>query len=216
MKNPPLLITLSTLALLGCVEHAPNLVHTPTASPSTITASLKTAPLIVAHEGNLIGDFTATPSPLEEPATSPTKAPIATVLPTPTPELAALFYYTRAVQLLKVKEYDDAIATFGLVLRRLPDLAIAYRGRGAAYYYKDLYGRGLEDLNKAIMLDPNLGGAYYYRGLIYQAQGNPNEAITEFEKAISKYHPVREAYEKKQAVNELFKLRQRPQPIPPS
>ena len=114
--------------------------------------------------------------------------------PTPRPASAGLFDYTRAVRLLEVQEFTQAIAAFGLVIRRLPDFAEAYRGRGIAYYKEDLIDLALEDFDKAIELKPGLARAYADRATIFEDRGETEKAIAEIEKAISMYDPVRDAF----------------------
>ena len=107
---------------------------------------------------------------------------------------AGLFDYSRAVQLLEIQEFTQAIAAFGLVLRRLPEFAEAYRGRGVAYYKEELFDLALEDFDKAIELKPGLARAYADRAIVFQDRGDTEKAIAEFEKAISLYDPVRDAF----------------------
>ena len=134
-------------------------------------------------------------TPVQAPTPSPTPPPeqTNTPVPTPTTELAALFDYTRAVQLLEIEEWDSSIAAFGLVIRRLPDFAKAYHGRGLAFYGDERPERALEDLDQAIELDPDLAGPYKDRAVIYSDQGKTEAAIADLQKAVSLYDPVREA-----------------------
>lgn len=77
----------------------------------------------------------------------------------------------------------------------MPDLAIGYKGRGAAYYYLGKFDFALEDLNKSLALDHDLGGTYLYLGMIYRDQGNLDRAKSELKKAIALIHPIRERWE---------------------
>ena len=141
---------------------------------------------------------TATPVPIPTPVPTPTPPPTPTAAPTPSPTArpasAGLFDYSRAIRLLEVQEFTQAIAAFGLVLRRLPDFAEAYRGRGVAYYKEDLFDLALEDFDKAIELKPGLARAYADRATLFQDRGETEKAIADFEKAISVYDPIRDAF----------------------
>ncbi len=139
---------------------------------------------------------TPVPAPTPIPTPTPTPTPAATPSPTPTalPASAGLFDYSRAIRLLEVQEFTQAIAAFGLVLRRLPEFAEAYRGRGIAYYKEDLFDLALEDFDRAIELKPGLARAYADRATLFQDMGETEKAITDFEKAISVYDPVRDAF----------------------
>ena len=136
---------------------------------------------------------TAAEVPTADEGPSPT--PTATVgpEPSPTPRLEALFEYTRAVQLLDIQEYEDAIPAYGLVIRRLPDFALAYHGRGLAYYHLEQIGLAIEDFDKAIELDPEFADAYRNRGVVHLNEGDTEKAISDLEMALSLYHPVRDA-----------------------
>jgi tetratricopeptide (TPR) repeat protein len=47
------------------------------------------------------------------------------------------------------------------------------------------YGRALPDLDKAIELNSKNAEAHYYRGLCYQALGQDDKALADFQAAIS-------------------------------
>jgi tetratricopeptide (TPR) repeat protein len=123
---------------------------------------------------------TATPSPLPEPSPTPSPEPD----PSPTPEIQALFEYMRAVNLLEAAQYEDAIPAYGLVIRKLPDLAIAYNGRGLAYYHEERLALALEDFSKAIELKSGYADAYANRAVVHRDQGDTEKATADLEKAI--------------------------------
>lgn len=131
----------------------------------------------------------------------PTHTPIPIAKPSPivensqSTELEALFTYSRAVHALRIGEYDEAIKRFNQVVKRMPNLAIAYKGRGAAYYYLGKVEFALEDLNKSLEIDRDLGGTYLYLGMIFRDQGNLERAKSELEKATTLIHPIREYWE---------------------
>lgn len=126
--------------------------------------------------------------------------------PSPTPELEALFIYNRAVRSLRIEEYNDAINAFTQVIRRMPNLAIAYKGRGAAYYHGNRLELAIVDLEKALELDVDLGGAHLYLGMILRDQGNLIKAEEELTKAVNFIHPVREKWELIEAERALSEL----------
>ena len=149
---------------------------------------------------------TATSVPEPTPSPTPVPSPTATPEPTATPRLDALFNYTAGVRLLQAGMYKEAIPRFGLVIRRLPDFAKAYYGRGRSYYEEELLGLALEDLDKAIELDPQLADAYKTRADVYKGQDEIEKAIADLEEAISLYDRIREARkleEARQLMDEL-------------
>ena len=56
-----------------------------------------------------------------------------TIASTPSAFSDSMFLYTKAVGELRAEEYKDAINTWARVLKRVPDLAFAYKGRGGAF-----------------------------------------------------------------------------------
>ena len=123
-----------------------------------------------------------------------------------TPELDALFIYNRAVYSLRMEEYADAINGFSQVIKRIPNLSIGYKGRGGAYYYSEKIDFAVEDLEHAVLIDPNLGGAYLYLGMIYRDQGDLSKAEEYMTRALELIHPVRERWEMDVAVKALKNL----------
>ena len=134
----------------------------------------------------------------------PTFEPENTITSTPSTFSDSMFLYTKAVSELRAEEYKDAINTFSMVIKRVPNLAIAYKGRGAAYYYEKQYSLAKTDLTKAIELDARLGGAYLYLGKLHKDQGEHELAATELRKSITPIHPVREYWELKIAEEALL------------
>ena len=115
--------------------------------------------------------------------------------PTSTPQIAALFEYSRAVWLLEIQEFDDSIAAYGLVIRKLPEFARAYYGRGLAFYGDERSALALEDFDTAIDLEPEHGPAYVARARIYVDEGETDKAVADLEKALTVFSPVREGRE---------------------
>ena len=159
-------------------------------SPQIIDDSLTIASSTMSQES---GTHTSTPD----------------VAITPTPEIQSLFLYTRGIQSLRAEEYNDAINTFTMVIKRMPNLAIAYKGRAAAYYGAERLDLAEEDLNKALDIDIDLGGAYLYLGLIHRDRGNAEEARKNFLKAVNLIHKVRESWDFNKAQDSLRDLESR-------
>ncbi len=133
-----------------------------------------------------------TPEPTATPAPTPTPEPTPPPEPTPTPEPTAeppdmLFRYTRAVQLLNAAQYEEAISSFDIVLRVLPDLAIAYNYRGVAYYHEEQYDLALEDFGKSIELKKTSPTPYLNRAALNRKLGNTRLVIEDLEEALKLY-----------------------------
>ena len=98
-----------------------------------------------------------------------------------------LFPYMSAVNLLSAAQYEDAINQYNKVLRIIPDLALAYHGRGLAYHHLEQHDLAMEDLNKSIQLDSEYADAYRNRGVILLNRGEMNKGISDINKAMDLY-----------------------------
>ncbi len=135
---------------------------------------------------------TPTPAPTATPDPTATPEPTAEPEPTPTVQTAALFEYSRAVRLLEVQEFDDAITAFDLVIRKLPDFGRAYYRRGLAFYGDERLELALEDFDKAAELEPNYAGTYVARAKVHLDQDRKTDARADLEKAIEVANPIRD------------------------
>ena len=156
----------------------------------TATACSSSAPAATATPPSEALSPTPEPASTLPPTPSPTETP--KVTPTPTPQLEALFNYTRAVRLLEVSEYKDAISAYGIVIRKLPDLYLAYYGRGLAYFHEELFDLALEDFDKAIEIKPDYGDAYLSRAVLHRDTDETEKAITDVRSALASFDEVRE------------------------
>jgi tetratricopeptide (TPR) repeat protein len=114
----------------------------------------------------------------------PTKVPEPT---DNTEQPGALFNYMAAVNLSRAGMHEEAIPQFALVIRRLPEFAEAYYGRGVAYFEEELFSPAIEDLSQAIVIKPELADAYSARADVYIFKQEYEMAIKDLEKAISLY-----------------------------
>jgi tetratricopeptide (TPR) repeat protein len=106
----------------------------------------------------------------------------------------ALFQYSGAVGLLRSGLYEEAVPEYSIVIRMLPDFALAYYGRGVAYMRQErpAYSLALEDLNSAIELDPGMANAYRERAEWHVRQGDLESAKADLETAIPLYDQQRQ------------------------
>ena len=145
---------------------------------------------------------TAPPAPTATPQPEPTPTPEPTPEPTPTPSgqpTRGLFEYIRAVAYLEANLWEEAIPAYGLVIRIIPDMAVAYHGRGYAYYNEaiqeendNLFKPAMEDYDKAIELKPGFARAYQDRAILHHRLGHTDAAIDDLESAVRFYDPRRQ------------------------
>ena len=66
----------------------------------------------------------------------------------------------------------------------LPSLYLVYNIRGMIYYKKGKASKSLENLNKALELNPDFAYGYKHRGMVYLLQNKPLQALNDLNKAI--------------------------------
>ena len=97
-------------------------------------------------------------------------------------------YLRRGRDALQKGNLDDAIAYFTEVIRLDPsDTAIlsqAFYCRGISYGEDNDHERAIEDLGKAIDLNPSYFFAYYNRGVVFFKKHDYDLAIGDFDKAL--------------------------------
>lgn len=86
----------------------------------------------------------------------------------------------------KVKENDHygAISLFNAVLQEDPTDADAICHRGITYLNLEQYDLSLQDLNKAVELDPEYGFRYQARAYLKTRLNDPDGAIEDYQKAV--------------------------------
>ena len=93
--------------------------------------------------------------------------------------------------------YDDALATFQLVLMKEPANSLARINVGYICLKKRIFGEAIEHLSKAIRLDNDKKAtlyAHYYLGLVYFEREMFEDAQTFFEKTLGLGPNLIEAY----------------------
>ena len=60
-----------------------------------------------------------------------------------------------------------------------------YNDQGKLDFVKGRYDRAIEQYDLAVYFDPAFAGAYYNRGVAYEAKGNRIRAQEDFDKAYS-------------------------------
>ncbi len=95
----------------------------------------------------------------------------------------AKIYLNKAIALDKTNEKAKNLLKFALEQENNDQLEKALN-----LYDQKKYLEALKIVNAVLLKDPQNGGAYYYRGLIYDAQSKYNLAITDYQNAI-KFSP---------------------------
>lgn len=99
------------------------------------------------------------------------------------------YYNSRGKLLLEFEFYHEAIVDFEKAILLEPKNEYAYTYLGYAKFVTEK-GNGIEEIDKAISLNPSFGEAFYLRGQVDRMAGRYEEAISDFDRAIeiSKYN----------------------------
>ena len=82
--------------------------------------------------------------------------------------------------------WRDSITFWSYEIKLYPEGSpLPYYNRGSAYALSGNYAQAVNDLNKAIELDPGYAEAYTNRGIVYDKKGEYDRAIAEFSRAIA-------------------------------
>lgn len=93
----------------------------------------------------------------------------------------ALFF--RGICYRKIEHYQLSINDFTAIINRLNDEATIYSERAISYYHLKNYKAAVDDLNKAVELEPNNPYRYSSRAYI-RAYIDIDGAMSDYEKAI--------------------------------
>ncbi len=99
------------------------------------------------------------------------------------------FYNSRGKLLLEFEFFNEAIADFEKSILIEPKNEYAFAHLGYAKFVTEK-GKGIEEIDKAISLNPSFAEAFYLRGQVDRIAGRYEEAISDFNRAIelSKYN----------------------------
>lgn len=100
------------------------------------------------------------------------------------PDFADTWYY-RGLSYWRLDDEDRAIADFTQALRLKPKYDEAFYFRGRSYFAKKDYKAAIRDLTESSKLDPKFADTWLYIGLCHARQGNVDEALVNYNKAIA-------------------------------
>jgi tetratricopeptide (TPR) repeat protein len=88
------------------------------------------------------------------------------------------------IEQMRAARLDEAIATFGEVIRRRPGFAEGWNKRATAYYLAGDYRRSLQDCDEVMKRNPNHFGALSGYGQIYVRLEQYEKAIAWWRRAL--------------------------------
>lgn len=92
-------------------------------------------------------------------------------------------YLSRAKAYSQKGDVYNAIADYNSTIRLNPYQTSVYKERGILLVKVKSYRRGADDLDKAILMEPENGQLYFYRAIANKALGRQKEATADYEKA---------------------------------
>ena len=95
-------------------------------------------------------------------------------------------HVNRGVMEAALEQEDKALADFDLAVQENPKLGDGYLNRGAMLVNRKRYAEARDDIVKGIALGPSMPEVGYYDlGVVEQALGHDEEALSNFRKALS-------------------------------
>ena len=88
------------------------------------------------------------------------------------------------IEQMQAERLDEAIATFGEIIRRKPGFAEGWNKRATAYYLAGDYRRSLKDCDEVMKRNPNHFGALSGYGQIYTRLEQYEKAIAYWRRAL--------------------------------
>lgn len=93
--------------------------------------------------------------------------------------------YIDGNNLFKDGHYDRSAEYFKDALEENPRHTAALRGLANSYVQLKRYDDALTAINRAIQIDPEFGGNYAIRGIIYDHAGRHRQAMADYEKSLT-------------------------------
>lgn len=84
---------------------------------------------------------------------------------------------------MQAGDYDVAIAHLTALIDHAPGFEDAYNARAEAYYQEGMFGPAVQDIGKALTLNPHDFRALAGLGLIFEAMDKPKDALAAFRMA---------------------------------
>jgi tetratricopeptide (TPR) repeat protein len=91
----------------------------------------------------------------------------------------------RGREALEAEDNERAIEHFSALTDHAPDFAEGWHARATAYFRAGLYGPALDDLQRALALNPNNYNALFGLGIMFMEFGDTRRAAEAFDRVLS-------------------------------
>jgi len=148
----------------------------------TATVAVSATPPAVVHQEAQPAPAPAKPHPSVKAASSAVSRPPRSEPPAEDPLAGEML--SRGQQLNRDGQYAEALEPFSDAIRRKPDYAAAYVGRGNAYFFLQQFDRAIDDYSQALKIQPGLAMARDNRGRAFLRQRQFDRALEDYNEAI--------------------------------
>lgn len=87
------------------------------------------------------------------------------------------YLLSRGEEALRAEDYPKAVEHFTAVIDHAPDFAEGWNSRATAFFLMEEFGLALEDVHRALALNPDHFGALSGAGIIYEQMGEYHLAL---------------------------------------
>ncbi len=112
------------------------------------------------------------------------------------------------VHFYSVGAYDLAIVQLEEAIRLAPEIACIHFNLGGAYYARDRITDAEEEFRQALSIEPGHVRAHWFRGLCLERMGHLDEALREFQWVLGHSTGTREANSAREEVQAIRFLRE--------
>ncbi len=97
-----------------------------------------------------------------------------------------LDFYEQGEFALAIEKWGRAVDLFTKSIQDNANFFMAYHNRAIAYSRLGEYDKSIEDLSKAVQLNPDYSDAYGRMGLVYEIKRNYPEALKAYKEALAR------------------------------
>ncbi len=115
------------------------------------------------------------------------------------PKNCAMYLRRMGAALYGLGKYKEALEAYAQVLAQVPNDEGTLLNRAHCYADMQQYELALQDLNRALELDPDWAWAFHLRGVVYEQMGKFDKALRDYDQAIHfdpKYAPSAQGRER--------------------
>ncbi|MGC2063426.1 MAG: tetratricopeptide repeat protein [Thermodesulfovibrionales bacterium] len=114
----------------------------------------------------------------------PQPAPAAATAPSVEAVPPEVMLNRQGMDLIANQDYDGAIKQFTLAIEKYPAFEQSYSNRAAALVEQKKLDEAMDDLNKALKINPNNPLVHYNTAAVYSLKNQPDRALVSLDRAL--------------------------------